>query len=57
MEESNIINTQLLEQLVELYKYYKNNQKVIAMARKDIKEYHLLNSKDDLNIKEQSEIQ
>ena len=57
MEESNIINTKLLEQLVELYKYYKNNQKVIAMARKDIKEYHLLNSKDDLNIKEQSEIQ
>ncbi len=34
--ESEVLNSQLLEQLVNLYNYYKNNEKLMDKVRKEV---------------------
>lgn len=40
--DSDVLSSQLMEQLAEVFKYYSNNLKAINMARKDIRKYHML---------------
>jgi hypothetical protein len=45
LQEANILNSQLLEQLVEVFKYYSTNQRVISMANNEISKYNMVNPK------------
>lgn len=42
ISEAEVINSNLLQQLVELYRYFCNNKEVIGMMRRDVSNYRLV---------------